>query len=170
MFSFTDSICYLHRPGLPDPPVGSHLGCLSNQLFEDYGPKSFCTEFVSAGAKNYAYKVAVGGDLNNIKTVIKVRGISINSSCSDVVTFENLKQMVFREKDLIHVQIPHRIERVPNWKVVTRSSAKKWRVCVTKRRRINVTQTVPYGYKGSVLDQNDYELLDMLDSLLTEED
>lgn len=162
---FSDSICYLARPGWPDPPLGPHLGDLTDQLQDDYGPNSFCTEFVAAGPKNYSYRVAVGGDLQNIKTVIKVRGISINSSCANVVTFENLKKMVFNEKDSITVKIPSRIDRVPGWKVVTRSTSKLWRVCLTKRRRIGKTETVPYGFGGEVLDQDDYDLMDCMDTM-----
>lgn len=90
-FFSADSICFLSKVGYPEPPLGKYLGDLTDQLADDYGAGSFCTDFVAGGAKNYAYKVAVGGDLEKIKTVIKVRGISINSSCTDTVTFDRLK-------------------------------------------------------------------------------
>jgi len=160
-----DSICYLARPGWPDPPLGRYLGDLTNQLEDDYGPNSFCTEFVAAGPKNYSFRVAVGGNLQDIKTVVKVRGISINSSCADVVTFENLKAMVKGEKELVTVHVPSRIDRVPGWKVVTRSTSKLWRVCLTKRRRIDETETVPYGFQGVVLNQDDYDMIDVFVNL-----
>lgn len=158
---FSDSICYLSKPGWEDLPLGPHLGDLTDQLEDDYGPQSFCTEFVSAGAKNYAYKVAVRGDVNNIKTVVKVRGISINSSCSDTLTFDNLKKLVF-ENEIIHVKIPSRIERVKGWRIVTKSSTKLWRSCLNKRRCIENNQTVPYGFQSAVLTQDDYNLIDDL--------
>jgi len=139
---------------------------MTDQLAEDYGENSFCTEFVSAGSKNYAFKVAVGGDLNNIKTVIKVRGISINSSCQDTATFDTLKDMVLcdeRKQTTIH--IPAQIARLPGWRIVTRPSSKKWQVCLNKWRRIDLERTVPFGFRGTVLDDEDYEMLNVLDGL-----
>lgn len=139
---------------------------MTDQLAEDYGENSFCTEFVSAGSKNYAYKVAVGGDLNNIKTVIKVRGISINSSCQDTVTFDTLKDMVLSdEHKQTTIHIPSQIARLPGWRIVTRPSSKKWQVCLNKRRRIDMERTVPFGFRGTVLDDEDYEMLNVFEGL-----
>lgn len=152
-------------PGLPDPPLGPYLGDLTDQLADDYGPESFCTEFVSAGPKNYAYKVAVRGDLSNIKTVIKVRGISINSSCSKTVTFGQLKDMVINNSGKTNVHIPSQIVRLPGWKIVTRSSSKQWQVCLNKRRRIDKERTAPYGYTDDLLDSDDFHLLSALENL-----
>jgi len=139
---------------------------MTDQLAEDYGENSFCIEFASAGPKNYAYRVAVGGDLKNIKTVIKVRGISINSSCNDTVTFDRLKNMVLSDKsEVTTVHIPTQIARVSGWRIVSRPSTKKWQVCLNKRRRIDKEKTVPFGFKGTLLDDEDYEMLNVLEDL-----
>ncbi|KAK3915370.1 GTPase Der [Frankliniella fusca] len=82
LYHDTDSVAYISRPGESELPLGTHLGDLTDQIEEDYGPGSFITEFVAGGPKNYAYKVAVGDDVHNIKVCIKVRGISINTSCA----------------------------------------------------------------------------------------
>ncbi|KAK3929023.1 putative DNA polymerase [Frankliniella fusca] len=82
LYHDTDSVAYISRPGESELPLGTHLGDLTYQIEEDYGPGSFITEFVAGGPKNYAYKVAVGDDVHNIKVCIKVRGISINTSCA----------------------------------------------------------------------------------------
>ncbi|KAK3926031.1 hypothetical protein KUF71_014280, partial [Frankliniella fusca] len=84
LYHDTDSICYISRPGEPELPLGTHPGDLTDQIEEDYGPGSFITEFVAGGPKNYAFKVAVGGDVKQIKVCIKVRGISINASCCPI--------------------------------------------------------------------------------------
>jgi len=157
-----DSICYLHKPGFPDPPLGPYLGNLTSQLDDDYGKGSYCSQFVAAGPKNYSYVVHVNGDPNTVKVITKVRGISINSSCSDIVTFDNLKKMVMNEIKSITVNIPSRIERVPGWNVVTRSTSNLWRVCLTKRRRIDDTETVPYGFNGTVLTKDDYDMISLM--------
>jgi len=88
---------------------------------EDYGEGSFITEFCAGGPKNYSYKVAVRGDINNIKVCIKVRGVSINSSCDALVTFDSLKAMVEGQRDKVNIPVPRQIVRLPTWKVVTRS-------------------------------------------------
>ena len=162
---FPDSVCFVAKPGYPEPELGQYLGDLTDQLADDYGPDSFCTEFVSAGPKNYAYRVAVGGDLKNIKTVIKVRGISINSSCVDTVTFDNLKDMVLNNTPANTIHIPAQIVRLPGWRIVTRPSSKKWQVCLNKRRRIDQERTVPFGFTSTMLDEDDFDLIDVLDDL-----
>ncbi|KAK3929380.1 Inactive phospholipase C-like protein 1 [Frankliniella fusca] len=109
------SICFISKPGHPEPPLGEYLGCPSDQLRDDFGPGSVATHFLAAGAKNYAFKVAVGGDLHHIKTIVKVRGISINSSCSNTVTFENLRSMIRGESERTVVNIPAQIARVSKY-------------------------------------------------------
>ena len=102
-------MAYITRPGEPDLPLGTHLGDLTNQIEEDFGPGSFIIEFVAGGPKNYAYKVAVGGNLENTKVCIKVKGICINTSCHELVTFENLKAMVMGDVFSVSLTIPVRI-------------------------------------------------------------
>ncbi|KAJ1518855.1 hypothetical protein ONE63_011531 [Megalurothrips usitatus] len=147
LYHDTDSVCYLAKPGLPDPPIGRHLGDLTDQIQDDYGAGSFCFEFVSGGAKNYSYKIAVGGSLDNVKVVTKVRGISINSSNDDLLTFENLRDMVLSDHPIKRdIPLPSQIARLRGWRIVTRDTTKAWRVCLNKRRRVDKERTVPYGY------------------------
>lgn len=162
----TDSVCYLAKPGYPDPPIGQHIGDLTDQIQDDYGPGSICIELVAGGCKNYAYKVAKGGDMNDIAVVIKVRGISLISSNEELLTFENLKSMVKNDAPSITVPLPSQIARLPGWRIVTRDSSKKWQVCLNKRRRVNKDETVPFGYmRESEWTQEDEELLEVLEEL-----
>ena len=62
----TDSVIYVHKPNKPDPPLGSYLGDLTDELNGDY-----ITSFVSGGPKNYAYRTKKG------KTETKIRGIML---------------------------------------------------------------------------------------------
>lgn len=96
--------------------------------------------------------MAVGGDVNNTKVSIKVRGITINKSCHEIITFENLKEMVFGTKNKISVPIPKQIARLPTWRIVTRSTSKVWQATNTKRRRLDVEETVPHGYNPLIQD------------------
>ncbi|KAK3924586.1 putative DNA polymerase [Frankliniella fusca] len=166
LYHDTDSVAYISRPGESELPLGTHLGDLTDQIEEDYGPGSFITEFVAGGPKNYAYKVAVGGDVHNIKVCIKVRGISINTSCDDLVTFDNLKVMVMGSRDKITVPIPHQIARLPGWRIVTRHSTKNWQALNTKRRRVDVANTVPHGYNAwTMAPEEDQDLLEVMELL-----
>lgn len=53
-----DSICFISREKEPEPKLGEFLGCLSDQLEDEYGVGSYATRYVSGGCKNYAYTVA----------------------------------------------------------------------------------------------------------------
>ncbi|KAK3929146.1 putative DNA polymerase, partial [Frankliniella fusca] len=166
LYCDTDSVAYISRPGEPDIPTGTHLGDLTDQVEEDHGPGSFITEFVAGGPKNYAFKVAVGGDLSNIKVCIKVRGISINASCDELVTFDNLKAMVMGSRDKITVPIPHQIARLPTWQIVTRASHKNWKPVNIKRRRVDVANTVPHGFNAwDMAEEEDQDLLEAMELL-----
>ncbi|KAK3917644.1 Translation initiation factor IF-2 [Frankliniella fusca] len=51
-----DNVAYISRPGQDDLPLGTHLGDLTDQIEEDWGPGSFITEMVCGGPKNYTVK------------------------------------------------------------------------------------------------------------------
>ncbi|KAK3925572.1 putative DNA polymerase [Frankliniella fusca] len=161
----TDSVAYLSRPGEEELPLGSHLGDLTDQIQQDYGENSYITEFIAGGPKNYSFKVAVNGDPNNIQVCIKVRGVSINSSCDDIVTFENLKEMVKGQREKVMVPIPKQIARLPPWRIVTREASKTWQALNRKRRRVDLGNTVPYGFTAWKGDDEDMEMLEMLAQL-----
>ncbi|XP_052130819.1 uncharacterized protein LOC127751379 [Frankliniella occidentalis] len=166
LYTDTDSLCYISCPDELDPPTGTHLGDLTDQIEEDYGPSSYIVEYVGGSPKNYSYAVAVGGDTSNIKYCIKVRGISINSSCDQIVTFENLKAMVLGNKEKTIVPIPRQIARLTNWKIVTRASKKQWQAKNTKRRRVGLEMTVPLGYNAwTMADKEDQDLLEVMEVL-----
>ncbi|KAE8738536.1 hypothetical protein FOCC_FOCC015980 [Frankliniella occidentalis] len=169
LYHDTDSVCFLSVPGQPEPEIGQYLGDMTDQLADEFGDGSYIQEFISAGCKNYGMSVVIRGDPKDIKTIVKVRGISINTSCDNVVTFDRLRDMVLSdEKKLTTVNIPSQIARIPGWRIVTRDATKTWRVCLTKRRRISGGRTVPYGYQDTLLDDEDYDLLNIMESLYDE--
>ncbi|MGB5440078.1 MAG: DNA polymerase, partial [Gammaproteobacteria bacterium] len=68
----TDSVFYTSKPGEKNLPTGDYLGDLTDELAE-YGDGSYVTEFISAGPKNYSYKVFSTRD-KKIHQAIKVKG------------------------------------------------------------------------------------------------
>ncbi|XP_034250240.1 uncharacterized protein LOC117650752 [Thrips palmi] len=133
----TDSICFISRENEPEPPLGNHLGDLTDQIEEEYGKGSFITEFVAGGPKNYSYKVAVGGDTKNIKS-------------DRILTYP------FQD----------RLPDFP-LEVVTRPARKLWQAKNVKRRRVDVARTVPHGFNAyGDEDEEDQDLLEALDLLM----
>ncbi|KAK3917051.1 DNA polymerase [Frankliniella fusca] len=158
----TDSVVFVSRPGCPDPPLGPYLGQLSDEL-EAFGPNSFCYEFCSGGAKQYAMKIACGGDVKKTQVILKLRGVTVNQSCSDIVTFERFKDMVLHGKDPTLIDIPAQIARVKGWRIVTRPASKIWRPCLTKRQlTAERKDTRPYGFQDIDLDEDDEATLQAL--------
>jgi hypothetical protein len=158
----TDAAVFLAKPGLPDPPLGPYLGQLSDE-FEGYGPGSFCYEWVTGGAKQYAMKVACAGDVDNTAVIIKLRGVTVNYSCADIVTFDRFKEMVLAGRDPTVVPIPSQIARVKGWNIVTRPSAKIWQPHLNKRQlKEDKITSHPFGYKDVQLDEDDLATLEAM--------
>ncbi|MCP4051885.1 MAG: hypothetical protein GY739_02270, partial [Mesoflavibacter sp.] len=53
----TDSVVFIETNGEPKVETGDFLGDMTDELEGPYGPGSYISEFVSAGPKNYGYKV-----------------------------------------------------------------------------------------------------------------
>jgi hypothetical protein len=67
------------------------LGDLTDEL----KPGVYMTEFVSAGPKNYAYKICER-DSGKENTVCKARVITLNYSASRFVNFDVIKDMILK--------------------------------------------------------------------------
>jgi hypothetical protein len=144
----TDSVFYTSKPGQKNLPVGDYLGDLTDELAE-YGEGSYITEFVSAGPKNYSYKVFSTKD-QKIHQVIKVKGHPLNYTALKHVIAQTMKRMVKAfvksgNHDEVVVVSPS-IQRVDHHKVVTRLVRKSYRVVYDKRVVKSDFTTVPYGY------------------------
>ena len=71
-------------------------------------PNEIISEFVSGGPENYAYKT-----FNSItgaeRTVCKVIGITLKYNASQLVNFENIKDMIltgiYKETVIVHTEI-----------------------------------------------------------------
>ncbi len=151
LYHDTDSVIYSNVPGQFNPPTGKYLGELADELScKAVGCPGCCTghwiqEFVSCGAKNYAFK------LNSGQVVCKVRGFSLNFSASKVVNLESMKQALTcwrsnaEAPELITVKtmiLRKKLEGV----VYSRKVAKHYGIVFNKRVLLDGYATVPYGY------------------------
>ena len=134
----TDSVIYTVKEGEWEPPTGSYLGDLTDEL-----DGSYITTFSSAGPKNYSYRT------NEQKTVCKVRGITLNYRTVQKLNFNVMCNMVQSSDpdDVIYVDIPFKIIRDRETKdILTKNEKKKYRIVYNKRVIVNNFDTLPYGF------------------------
>ena len=100
MYHDTDSVIYICCPGQWKLPIGKYLGDLADELAcHEIGCPGCSTghwivEFVSCGAKNYAYRLDTG------QVMCKVGGFSLNFSASQVVNLNSMKQAIHIWRDV----------------------------------------------------------------------
>jgi len=87
------TVIYVQK--VDEPPkvtIGEYLGDLTDEL-EEYGSGSFIDEFVSGGAKNYAFLV-ICPSTGKRTTKCNVKGITLNYEHSKVVNFTSLRDTI----------------------------------------------------------------------------
>jgi len=107
-------------------------------------------EVVCACPKNYAYKTYISAS-GEIKSVCKVRGITLNYSASQLVNFEKIKDMILCKKDdeSVIVRTENKIKRKKidgGVHLISESEDKTYRVSFLKRRSLNNNTSIPFGY------------------------
>jgi hypothetical protein len=137
----TDSIIFSAKEGEYFPPLGDHLGELTNEL----KPGQWITEFVSCGPKNYSFL------LNTGENVCKVKGFSLNFQNGQIVNFEKMKEALFswyRGEPKSYVTVSNLIQRnKKEMALYTYQVEKNYGVVYDKRRILPDYTTVPFGYK-----------------------
>ena len=152
----TDSVVYKWAPGQQDIDTGDFLGEMTDELEGDV-----IQEFVSGGAKNYAYRTL--GDVYECK----VRGMIKNVRTQQVLNFSAMKTLIFKELGEplprpreIPVSVPNHFVRNSTKKTVhLEDRMKKYRLVFDKRVVDPETQmSYPYGY---FKDENVELLMDL---------
>ena len=137
----TDSIIFIKRPGEYFPPLGDYLGDFTNEIKAGQS----IVEFVSAGPKNYGYK------LNTEETSLKVRGFSINGLAQRTLNYGTVRQMILDGGEAwertIHVAMGDTIKRrKSDWSLHTVKNEKDYGFVYDKRFINNDgCTTVPWG-------------------------
>jgi len=134
----TDSIIFISTPNCYEPELADYLGKFTNEIKEN----NFIMEFVSAGPKNYGYK------LNNGKTSCKIKGFSVNFIASESLNFESMKDIVLNQhsNQTIEVEQNKFIRDKHNWSIRTETMLKKYRQVYDKRILFDNFETLPFGY------------------------
>ena len=136
----TDSVVYVSRLGQFDPPLGDFLGQLTDELGGHY-----ITEFVSAGPKNYAYRMSNG------ECCCKVKGFSLNNTNSAKINFDTMKEEVFRfcrgeGSSGIKTSMKKICRDKHHFRLYNRDEHKADQVVYDKRVIMPNKDTIPYGY------------------------
>ena len=151
LYHDTDSVIYSYFPHEWRPPQGEFLGDLTDELSCAEVGCSGCSighwivEFVSCGAKNYAYKV------NSGQIVCKVRGFSLNYAASQVLNLGSMREALaaWKEKRAVPemVTVKNMILRDKlSATVYTSRMPKHYAVVYNKRVVLDDYRTHPYGY------------------------
>lgn len=141
----TDSIFYIERPNKTyDLPIGDGLGQLTNML-EEYGSNAYITEFVAIGPKAYSYKV-FNPDTQVTVEVSKCKGIAGSVTNANTLNFENLKNLVNNNQDVLTFTNESKIKRKQPFTIITDSEQKNIKFTYSKRVITHNNVTVPYGY------------------------
>lgn len=141
----TDSIIFTQRPGDEMPEIGDFLGQMTDEL-ASYGPGTYIIEYVSGGPKNYAYK-AYSPTKKEIFTVVKVKGITLNSEISKTMNFDLMKEMIVDLTVDRVILTNQSIRRTNTADVYTTKVKKTYKNNYTKRQKTGSNySTVPYGY------------------------
>ena len=140
----TDSIIYKWRQGQPNITIGDYLGEWKDELQGD-----IITEFVSGGAKNYAYQTRGGN------SVCKVRGFTLNVRGSAILNFQSMKQNILDElyipqdsRGNITMMTPYYFHRdVAKKKIRVVPRVKHYGLVFDKRVINTNAYSYPYGYR-----------------------
>ena len=141
----TDSVIYKWRPDQPSIPTGDFLGDMTDELDGDV-----IKEFVSAGAKNYAYETHAG------KVECKIRGFTLNVRGAAVLNFQTMKDNILTELNnpLDHrrttdVVTPYYFQRDSEQKRIKVVPRVKKYALVFDKRVINTDtkMSYPYGFR-----------------------
>jgi hypothetical protein len=122
----TDSIIYKRSLDLYTPRLGNFLGEFTNEIDPSEG--NHIVEFVSAGPKNYPYKLDTG------ITHSKVKDFSLNFAASKKIEFNRIKQIVCKmREDNITIDQSAIVRNKRNWTLKTKTTAKINRMVYDKR-------------------------------------
>lgn len=137
----TDSIIFVSKPCDYMPELGDFLGQFTSEVQSGL----YIVEFVSAGPKNYAYK------LNSGETSCTVKGFTLNHIASQKINYESIKEIVCRPADggireSISVEQMKFARNKFTWEIETSIISKLYSFVYDKRILLSDLTTLPYGY------------------------
>jgi hypothetical protein len=134
----TDSIIFISKENHYEPELADYLGKFTNEIKGD----NYIEEFVSAGPKNYGYK------LNNGQTSCKIKGFSVNFIASESLNFQSMRDLVLNHNfaETIAVEQNKFIRDKKDLTIRTETMLKQYRQVYDKRILFENFETLPFGF------------------------
>ncbi|CAF0964145.1 unnamed protein product [Brachionus calyciflorus] len=121
------------------PEVGDYLGKFTDDVKKKGA--DHIVEFISAGPKNYAYK------LDNGKTSCTVKGFTLNHLSSLSINFDAIKDIVLNDRSKkIKVEQQKFTRDKLNWIIKTNLITKLYGFVYDKHILLDDLSTIPFGY------------------------
>ncbi|XP_059474696.1 uncharacterized protein LOC132196213 isoform X2 [Neocloeon triangulifer] len=141
----TDSIIYVEKDDQPIFKVGSGLGELKDEIFDEYGAGAKIVEYASGGAKNYSYVVEKADGTK--KQVRRIKGITLKANNQEETSIETLKMLIDNEDESVRVNFLRRIQRTSEYQIYSATETSKLlRLVYDKRcRAVGSYLTRPWG-------------------------
>uniref|UniRef100_A0ABD2W618 DNA-directed DNA polymerase n=1 Tax=Trichogramma kaykai TaxID=54128 RepID=A0ABD2W618_9HYME len=151
LYCDTDSVIYTSAAGEYEPPLGTALGAMNDEL-ESYGKDTYIRSFVSGGPKFYAYEAITPGT-GELHHCSKIKGISLNHENSKKINYDGVKRMILRlyddeddcEDNSVTVNF-RAIRRTKTHDIVSRDECKRCCPVLKKRRFIGSEFSLPFGF------------------------
>jgi len=135
----TDSIMFTYIPGQYKPFLGNYLGQFTDEIDKNEG--NYIVEFVSAGPKNYAYKLDTG------ITHCTIKGFTLNYLTSLKINFDTIKDIVCNNQKLkIQSEQSKFIRNKKDWTIKTECENKQYGFVYDKRALFTDLTTLTYVY------------------------
>lgn len=149
---FSDSVIFTIKDGHVPLKTGDLLGELTDECAvyslptdDPTAPPPYIKSFYSSGPKSYNLEIYIPAR-DEIKHVRKIKGFTLNYSNQGVMGVEPLKQLIKGELEVVEVDILNQIGRTSQFEIYTEKNKKKrMRLVFTKRRRVGVDKTLPFG-------------------------
>ena len=140
----TDSLIFISSKDDIDPPLGSSLGQLTDEITPEFGVGSKGISFVSTGPKSYCLVIK---DKKDIKSFItRCKGFTISNETKSKICFKSMRALVEGSVDSIQID-SKRFQPQKYGGVKLSEITKKFQKTYSKRKIIDEFKTRPYGYK-----------------------
>ena len=140
----TDSLIFTSSPTDLNPPIGSTLGELTDEITPEFGIGSKVIGFVSTGPKSYSLKIKKQN--GEIDSIVKCKGFTISNDLKDKICFNTMKDLVEGTVESITTEST-RFQPKKYGGVDIVSNNKTLKNTYSKRKLIDGFKSIPWGYK-----------------------
>lgn len=143
LYTDTDSVIFMEKPGDLQLDTGPYLGCLQDEVKDG----NHITRFCASAPKSYCLKFSDGAES------VRTKGITLNYINSQIFTFESVRRVILGHLRQLETAMQEEFRRVKHRGLVYKRPYKKT-FQMTFYKRVVVpgkNYSVPYGYRGYML-------------------